>query len=164
MLCSIVKWMVSSALDERRQVSGFAKRHISKCASCRAFYLDSVSMAKRLSEDAVAFKETPSFLQERRASAPSRSFKIPALAGGALALLLVAGGVFFMAGPQRGSLEASSKSVAAATEGIVILARPVERISDGSFVLPDLDVDSGLESLASDAKSAVKFILASASL
>jgi len=66
MICIISKWLISSALDTHREVPGFLRPHINRCAACQDFIHLSQTLEKRAAEDAkFAIKETPDSLQEK---------------------------------------------------------------------------------------------------
>ncbi len=71
MICSISKWLISGALDSHREVPGFLRSHINRCASCRDFIHLSQTLEKRAAEDAkFVMKETPDSLQEKVKTRP----------------------------------------------------------------------------------------------
>jgi len=71
MICSISKWLISGAFDSHREVPGFLRSHIHRCASCRNFIQFSRTLEKRAAEDArFIIQETPDSLQEKVKSQP----------------------------------------------------------------------------------------------
>ncbi len=73
MICSISKWLISGAFDSHREVPGFLRSHIHRCASCRDFIHLSWTLEKRAAEDArFVIQETPDSLLEKVKSQPFR--------------------------------------------------------------------------------------------
>jgi len=71
MICSISKWLISGAIDSHREVPGFLRPHIHRCASCQDFIHLSQTLEKRAAEDAkFVIKETPDSLQENVKTRP----------------------------------------------------------------------------------------------
>ncbi len=71
MICSISKWLISGAFDSHREVPGFLRSHIHRCASCRNFFHLSRTLEKRAAEDArLIIQETPDSLLEKVKSQP----------------------------------------------------------------------------------------------
>ena len=71
MICSISKWLISGAFDSHREVPGFLRSHIHRCASCRNFFHLSRTLEKRAAEDArFIIQETPDSLLEKVKSQP----------------------------------------------------------------------------------------------
>ncbi len=71
MICSISKWLISGAFDSHRDVPGFLRPHIRRCASCRDFIHLSRTLEKRAAEDArLIIQETPDSLLEKVKSQP----------------------------------------------------------------------------------------------
>jgi hypothetical protein len=89
MLCPLVRWQLSSALDDRREPPPRAATHAARCARCQAYAHDLVTLHGRLS--AGAMRAAPAVRSPRRV--PHRL-----LAGGALAVAGVAV-LFYLVGP-----------------------------------------------------------------
>ena len=71
MICSISKWLISGAFDSHREVPGFLRSHIHRCASCRNFFHLSRTLEKRAAEDArLIIQETPDSLLEKVKTQP----------------------------------------------------------------------------------------------
>jgi len=165
MFCQLVKWTISSAIDERRALPWLARAHIAKCEVCREFYLDSVRLSSRLSSDAQAFKDAPPFLVEsERSPRPAPKLRrLSALAGGFLAILIVAGGVLFISSPSKSQREAAAT---ASMEGLHAAKADLESLPSlfESISVPSFDMDQELKNFTDDAKSAFKFVIDSARL
>lgn len=85
MWCSIHKWNISRALDFGKALSGFTKRHLERCASCREFSRTNQDLEKRLGADAAALIGSldPSLAERMKSRIPAGSalepgFRAPA--------------------------------------------------------------------------------------
>ncbi|MFC2160059.1 hypothetical protein ACFLRW_01045 [Acidobacteriota bacterium] len=66
MICSILKWLISGAIDSHKAIPGFLRPHINRCSSCRDFVRLSQTLEKQASEDAkIIMSETPDTLLEK---------------------------------------------------------------------------------------------------
>jgi predicted anti-sigma-YlaC factor YlaD len=92
MICSIVKYMVSRALDSGRPLPPFVKGHIERCSGCRGFVAAANTLEVRLASDAAVLARKPSFEKARPARAPVYALRFAAAA----ACLLVAAGLLYM--------------------------------------------------------------------
>lgn len=111
MICSISKWLISGAFDSHREVPGFLRSHINRCAACRNFFHLSRTLEKRAAEDArLVIQETPDSLLEKVKSLPiqpveqkrqtwSRQRKLIPVISVSMAAILLA--VFFLFQPSR---------------------------------------------------------------
>ncbi len=111
MICSISKWLISSAFDSHRDVPGFLHPHINRCVSCRDFSHLSRTLEKRAADDArFIVDKTPDSLLEKVKTQPLRVVEqerqtwrgprklIPAVSVAMTAILLA---VFLLFQPSR---------------------------------------------------------------
>ncbi len=54
MLCSMHKWLISRAVDSKKQIPAFTKRHLGRCDSCRKFTQLCGSLKQRFAHDTTA--------------------------------------------------------------------------------------------------------------
>jgi len=77
MICSLIKWLISGAMDSSRPLPPFAGRHIERCKSCRDFLADSRMLDQCLERDAVLLESRPCYAAERVPA--TYSFRLAAL-------------------------------------------------------------------------------------
>lgn len=66
MICSVTKWFISNALDTRREIPSFIRRHLSRCPSCQDFVRLSQVLTDKSAQDAIlVIQETPDSLLEK---------------------------------------------------------------------------------------------------
>jgi hypothetical protein len=70
MLCFYYKWKISQKADLGKDLSGFVRRHLQRCTSCRQYSRVSQALTEKLSKETPhALKEQKSRLRERIISA-----------------------------------------------------------------------------------------------
>ena len=159
MKCWLVRLMISSALDERRELGSFAARHIEKCESCRSFHAVSAALAKRLSADAAKFKNKPLFRTEpaieHQHHHSHASWKTAVVAGVCALLVLVASLLGFL--EHKANQRAQTMSWLAASAQLFP--------SDGTVVkLEGKNSGTEMGALAEDTKGALGYIVDAMSL
>jgi hypothetical protein len=66
MLCAVTKWFISRSLDRNKGMPVLLRRHVQKCASCRAFQQAALQIQSRAAREALpVFKNIPKGLSER---------------------------------------------------------------------------------------------------
>jgi len=76
MICSISQWLISGAFDSHKEVPGFLRPHINRCAACRDFVQLTQTLEQQAANDAqVIIQKTPNLLQERIKSQPIQSIE-----------------------------------------------------------------------------------------
>jgi len=65
MFCFVAKWMISNALNNRREPPARILSHIERCDACRSYHEEAIALQGRLEHEARADSEFPAFLHAR---------------------------------------------------------------------------------------------------
>lgn len=65
MSCFLTRWMISNALDNRREPSARVFSHIEQCDSCRSYHEEAVALNGHLAKEVRPDSEYPEFLHAR---------------------------------------------------------------------------------------------------
>ncbi len=65
MFCFVAKWMISNALNNRREPPARILSHIERCDACRSYHEEAIALQGHLEHEARADSEFPAFLHAR---------------------------------------------------------------------------------------------------
>ena len=65
MFCFVARWMISNALNNRRESSAHILSHIEQCDACRSYHEEAIALQGHLEHGARPDSEYPAFLHAR---------------------------------------------------------------------------------------------------